>query len=1105
MSEDRELQRRLLGDEDVARYLEGGGTASERERVETVLATSEPDYELFLEVARSLGTSDVRAAGPPNLARTAFLRPGVPLALAAALALVVGAALVLPGRSPSRVIVTDLVAATRSSRPVESRLSGGFSWAPLSPVMRGGDEDLSNVELLAAAAKAKRLLEGSEVSQDRAALAASSLLIGHEDEAVQMLERATRDDPANASLWNDLAAARLERYRRRRDPLDAPRALEAAVRAREIDSALREAVFNEALALEVTGFPAKAVRVWKAYLRLDERSGWAREARDHVARLEVPVPGADRGSTRRELLAAIAAGDEAAIRRLFQTWPRRSLAVLEADVLGPACGAESEGQGGASARVDEAARLAQIWSSATGDPMPREGLEALRNARGAERRTAALGFVKLLEARRLYSDQQRERSALPLDEAYERLFASGNPYAHWAAFERAVLAYHRGDAGVARAFADLEDLAGSRGWHFLAGRAAWLRALATSVFDGDLLQGGDALSRARVHFESLGDSELVAQQDGQIANVLDLLGSTREGWRHRSAGLQRARILGGLGRVGALLEAQRAAQSADLPRVALAASDEALAGLDDVPAGGASDVWRARTESLRRLGRSEEARGALETAERFVSKVTDPGRRAFALAEQASAEAALDVSREPARAVDEATRALAFFEGRGDVPRVPFVLLDRARALRAMGREDAARRDLRRAIDAVEAVRPRRSDDRARFADRREELYLEAVDLAASSGRDADAISTLERFHRGKPGSTVDLERGDVLYLAALRDRLAGWWRRGGKTTRFVSALSRERLATLVERWVRRVRSRYDEAATTADAVELAAVLLGPEGVGDTRDSFVVLATGPLHAVPFALLRDPGSKRLLLESHAISADPGPAEPEGPLKSRATPSVEAFVLSDPALPSGGPQRLEGAAIEGERVAARYRPARHVRGAAATPEAFLENAPQARVIHIAAHAVSSPAAPEFTRFLLATGALLARDVAGKDLRSVSLAFLSACSTAAGEASSSAGPASLARPFLGAGVRAVVASLWDVPDESSARVAESFHEAYRGGFSAGEALRRAQLGLRASGRPPREWAAFVLLGDPETSFASGVKQTAVSVPIKRRRSGT
>ena len=79
-------------------------------------------------------------------------------------------------------------------------------------------------------------------------------------------------------------------------------------------------------------------------------------------------------------------------------------------------------------------------------------------------------------------------------------------------------------------------------------------------------------------------------------------------------------------------------------------------------------------------------------------------------------------------------------------------------------------------------------------------------------------------------------------------------------------------------------------------------------------------------------------------------------------------------------------------------------------------------------------------------------------------------------------------LARAFLIAGARSVVASLWDVDDRSTATLMESFYEHLKGGLTVNEALRQAQrdfikdYGEKAR---PNLWAGFEVIGDGTKRF--------------------
>ena len=128
----------------------------------------------------------------------------------------------------------------------------------------------------------------------------------------------------------------------------------------------------------------------------------------------------------------------------------------------------------------------------------------------------------------------------------------------------------------------------------------------------------------------------------------------------------------------------------------------------------------------------------------------------------------------------------------------------------------------------------------------------------------------------------------------------------------------------------------------------------------------------------------------------------------------------------------------------------------------------------------------------------GILTALEVAELDLRNVELATLSACETGLGEDAGGEGLLGLQRAFHVAGARTVVASLWEVNDESTRALMERFYEnLWKKKLSGLESLREAQLWMLQEGQtrglvrqaptseadprtPPLYWAAFVISGD-------------------------
>jgi CHAT domain-containing protein len=142
-----------------------------------------------------------------------------------------------------------------------------------------------------------------------------------------------------------------------------------------------------------------------------------------------------------------------------------------------------------------------------------------------------------------------------------------------------------------------------------------------------------------------------------------------------------------------------------------------------------------------------------------------------------------------------------------------------------------------------------------------------------------------------------------------------------------------------------------------------------------------------------------------------------------------------------------------------------------------------------IHLAAHTYSDNANPWRSGVLMGRGAgddayLRASDIARRRL-SARLVVLSGCQSAAARSLPGEGPQGLASAFLCAGAPTVVATLWNVRDEAAADFTGRFYASLAHGAGAGRAQREAQEAMRAAGRPPADWAAFVVWGSGDTTY--------------------
>ena len=107
----------------------------------------------------------------------------------------------------------------------------------------------------------------------------------------------------------------------------------------------------------------------------------------------------------------------------------------------------------------------------------------------------------------------------------------------------------------------------------------------------------------------------------------------------------------------------------------------------------------------------------------------------------------------------------------------------------------------------------------------------------------------------------------------------------------------------------------------------------------------------------------------------------------------------------------------------------------------------------------------------------GIITAEEIAMLDLRNTELVVLSACETAIG-VNLQEGFGGLVRAFKNAGVKSILASLWKVPDDATAKLMTSFYKLFLSGIEMHLALKMAQKEVSKLYPDPYYWASFILL---------------------------
>lgn len=301
---------------------------------------------------------------------------------------------------------------------------------------------------------------------------------------------------------------------------------------------------------------------------------------------------------------------------------------------------------------------------------------------------------------------------------------------------------------------------------------------------------------------------------------------------------------------------------------------------------------------------------------------------------------------------------------------------------------------------------------------------------------------------------------------------------------------------------VRLARDLTADARTAPEQAHAVFTALHDLLVGDARRAgllrdvtrVLLIPHGSLTYLPFGALRDPSSGRYLIEDFALLHVPSATVLTALRAARAATAAPVAGLTDGEVFAAFPRDLPASRAEARAVSQALRRAQLRLGRQATEASLREALARGGLVHVASHGVMNATSPSFSRIELSRpddptpdndGRLEVHEVLGLSIRSP-LVFLSGCETGVGPAWSTAfnqgeDYATLARAFLYAGARNVIATLWPVVDEGAAEFAQRFYEGLAQASPA-EALVTAQRGMIAGTRyrHPYYWAGYRVAGD-------------------------
>ena len=110
----------------------------------------------------------------------------------------------------------------------------------------------------------------------------------------------------------------------------------------------------------------------------------------------------------------------------------------------------------------------------------------------------------------------------------------------------------------------------------------------------------------------------------------------------------------------------------------------------------------------------------------------------------------------------------------------------------------------------------------------------------------------------------------------------------------------------------------------------------------------------------------------------------------------------------------------------------------------------------------------------------GIVTAQEISNLNFSNTKLLTLSACETALGDINNNEGVYGLQRAFKIAGVKEMLITLWQIPDEETRQLMNLFYQNVFKGDSYFDALRNAQWEMKKNNSNPAIWAGFELIGE-------------------------
>jgi CHAT domain-containing protein/tetratricopeptide (TPR) repeat protein len=901
-----------------------------------------------------------------------------------------------------------------------------------------------------------------------------------------------------------------------------------------------EALFNQAVCLEHLGLIDQALERWEIYLRLDPESGWAREARERVEALKKRKGQTffDTDRIFRNFLAAYDSGDEESIWQSFMRGSQQKGNLITKLLLDQylklfAQGRRAEAQN----KLDIVTTAGRIDAYKSGDLYTRD-LAAFYRTNSPEQANLLLSARRMIEE----AGEQNKKSktkALDLYRQAKQMFVRAGSNCEVALVDLMIATIYARSAEYQSAGAIAEALAhNSKERSYL-----WLLLCSLSLI-ADLNTSQNRPAQG-IEYSKLALSIAERKQDwnemigilGQLASAHWQLGANEVSMNYARRALNLAVIYPVDPATLWVIYRVSAAATGDFSRLFTSAAFEKQAFLLAIDMKRPLQISRSYgglSEIYWKLKNYQEAialaREALEIGNQYGDNPIGLNIKAHALLR-------LGHSYREIGNLDESLNAYAdclrISESRGLL--VERLKVHRGRLLVYLAQRDysSARTELEKTLDLFERDRHGIDDDELRvsYFETGQDIYRLGIELSVTAQQDYQEAFRYSELGRARsllnlmqPASEPSLKgtagapakqpltlsqiRGQIpasaqiIQYSVLEQSLCIWVVSNSDFFGISQPVRAEDLGRKVDEYLECLKEPNLSDRAEILSRELYQLLIKPvETRLDPGKEVFIVADRPFNTLPFGALINPETGKYLIGKYVISFSPSStvfiqssdiARRKEAFSPERCVSVGESIFQQPGLMNSP---LPSTIKEAEEVAALYgHNSKPLLNSGATEASVRREITTAEVVHIATHGVVNDRRPEYSGLAFWVrpeasspdddGMLQAVEVGRMKLPRARLVVLSACQTVIGRDYRGEGMVGLARAFIASGTPLVIASLWKVDSQMTAKMMKDFHRyRTRSNLPTTRALREAQLDMLRQDSPnyrrPYSWAGFTVVG--------------------------